>query len=58
MARYNQHQGFSDVLTAMGFISSKAKADKWMRDNNKLYEYIAVCVDDLLIAASNSKEIV
>jgi hypothetical protein len=47
MAGYNQHQGFADVLRAMGFI--------WMKDNNNLYEYIAVYVDDLLIAARNPK---
>jgi hypothetical protein len=47
MARYNQHQGFADVLRAMGFIPSKAKADIWMRANY-----------DLLNAARNPKEIV
>jgi hypothetical protein len=45
------------VLRAMGFIRSKAKADIWMRENNNLYEYIAVYVDDLLIAARNPKAI-
>jgi hypothetical protein len=58
MAGYNQHQGFADVLRAMGFIPSKAEADIWMRKNNNLYEYIAVYFDDLLIAARNPKEIV
>jgi hypothetical protein len=29
-----------------------------MMENNSLYEYIAVYVDDLLIAAKNPKEIV
>jgi Reverse transcriptase (RNA-dependent DNA polymerase) len=53
MAGYNQHQILADVLRAMGFIRSKAKADI-----NNLYEYIAVYVDDLLIAARNPKEIV
>jgi Reverse transcriptase (RNA-dependent DNA polymerase) len=57
MAGYNQHR-FADVLRAMGFIPSKAKSDIWMRDSNNLYEYIAVYVDDLLIAARNPKEIV
>jgi hypothetical protein len=37
MAGYNQHQGFADVLRAMGIIPSRAKADIWMRENN-LYE--------------------
>jgi hypothetical protein len=57
MSRYNQHQEFADVLTAMGFILSHAKAAIWMKENNNLYEYIAVYIDDLLIAAKNPKEI-
>jgi Reverse transcriptase (RNA-dependent DNA polymerase) len=52
------HQRFADVLRAMGFISSKAKADIRMRENNSLCKYIAVYVDDLLIAARNPKAIV
>jgi hypothetical protein len=62
MAGYNQHEGFSDVLRAMGFIPRKTEADIWIRENNSLYEYtavyVAVYVDDLLIAARNPKEIV
>jgi Reverse transcriptase (RNA-dependent DNA polymerase) len=58
MAGYNQHQGFADVLRAMGFIPSKAKADICMREINNLYEYIAVYADDLLITARNAREIV
>jgi hypothetical protein len=46
------------VLRAMGFIPSQAKADIWMKDNNNLYEYIAVYINDLLIAAKIPKEIV
>jgi hypothetical protein len=42
----------------MGFIPSQAKADIWMKENNNLYEYNAVYVNDLLIAAKNPKEIV
>jgi hypothetical protein len=57
MAGYNQHQGFADALRAMGFIRSKTKANIWMKENNNLYEYIAVYVDILLIAARNPKEI-
>jgi hypothetical protein len=53
--RYNQHQGFVDVLRAMVFIPSKTEADILMRENNSLYEYIDEYVDDLLISA---KEIV
>jgi hypothetical protein len=58
MAGYNQQLVFSDVLRAMGFIRSKAKDDIWMRENNNLYEYIAVYVVDLLNAARNPKEFV
>jgi Reverse transcriptase (RNA-dependent DNA polymerase) len=50
------HQKFADVLRSMGFIKCKAETDIWMRDNNGLYEYIAVCVDDLLIAARDAGE--
>ncbi|MFA9289535.1 MAG: reverse transcriptase domain-containing protein [Weeksellaceae bacterium] len=52
------HQRFSDVLRAMGFNQSKAKADIWMRENDGIYEYIAVYVDDLLIAARDPKSII
>ena len=52
------HQRFADVLRAIGFTQSKAESDIWMRENNGLYEYIAVYVDDLLIAARNPEEIV
>jgi hypothetical protein len=31
-------------------MQSKVESDIWMRENNGLYEYIAVHVDDLLIA--------
>jgi Reverse transcriptase (RNA-dependent DNA polymerase) len=58
MAGYKQHQGFADMLRAMGFIPSRAEDDIWIRENNSVYEYIAVYVDDLMIAARNPKEIV
>jgi Reverse transcriptase (RNA-dependent DNA polymerase) len=51
------HQRFADVLRSMGLIESKAKTDIWMRENNGLYEYIAVYVDDLLIAARDPGEV-
>ena len=41
----------SDVLRSMGFFPCKAEPDIWMRRNGDLYEYIAVYVDDLAIAA-------
>jgi Reverse transcriptase (RNA-dependent DNA polymerase) len=52
------HQRFSDVLRDMGFVPSKAEADIWMREGDGVYEYIAVYVDDLLIAARDPKKIV
>ena len=52
------HQRFADVLRAMGFTPSKAEADIWMRESDNLYEYIAVYVDDLLIAARNPEAII
>jgi Reverse transcriptase (RNA-dependent DNA polymerase) len=47
----------ADVLRVMGFVQSKAESDIWMQENDGLYEYIAVYVDDLLIAARNPGEI-
>jgi Reverse transcriptase (RNA-dependent DNA polymerase) len=41
----------------MGFTQSKAESDIWMREKDGLYEYIAVYVDDLLIAARDPGEI-
>ena len=45
------HDRFADVLRDMGFGPSMVEPDIWMRRNGELYEYIAVYVDDLLIAA-------
>jgi hypothetical protein len=42
----------------MGFFPSKAENDMWMRRNGDVYEYIAVYVDDLAIAAKDPKAIV
>jgi Reverse transcriptase (RNA-dependent DNA polymerase) len=52
------HERLSDVLRAMGFFPSLAEPDIWMRKVDDHYEYIAVYVDDLLIASKNPKEIV
>ena len=51
---------FSDFLTEMGFALSKAEPDIWMRLNDEanLYEYIAVYVDDLAIAAIDCNSII
>jgi hypothetical protein len=41
----------------MGFNPCKTENDIWMRKKNGLYEYIAVYVDDILIAATDPKGI-
>lgn len=51
------HERFADVLRDMGFFPSKAEQDIWMRDKGDHYEYIAVYVDDLLIASKTPKVI-
>ena len=50
-------RNFSDVLRDMGFEMSKADPDVWMRQNEDVWEYIAVYVDDLAIAAKDHKSI-
>jgi len=52
------HKRLSDVLRNMGFIPSKAERDIWMQDCGDHYEYIAVCVDDLLIASKDPSSII
>ena len=51
------HQRFADVLRSMGFVPCKAENDIWMHKNQELYEYIAVYVDDIMVAARNPSEI-
>ena len=41
----------------LGFFPCKVEPDIWLRRNGDVYEYIAVYVDDLAIAARNPKEI-
>jgi Reverse transcriptase (RNA-dependent DNA polymerase) len=52
------HQFFADVLHSMGFAPTKADADIWMQECNDPYEYIAVYVDDLFIAARDPNEMI
>jgi Reverse transcriptase (RNA-dependent DNA polymerase) len=52
-----RHQCFADILCFMGFVQSRAESDIWMRENDGLYEYVAVYVDNLLIAAIDPGEI-
>ena len=51
------HQRFSDVLCDKGFELCKAVTDVWMRKSpcGTCYEYIAVYVDDLLMAMKDPK---
>ena len=52
------HEKFSLVLKEMGFFPCKAEPDIWMRSNGDSYDYIAVYVDDLAIAAKDPQTIV
>ena len=52
------HEQFADCLREMGFSPSKAEPDIWLHPNGSKYEYIAVYVDDLAIAAEDPKKIV
>ena len=52
------HERFADCLREMGFKPCKAEPDIWMRRNGNVYEYIAVYVDDLAIAAKDPSEII
>ncbi len=52
------HERLSDVLRDMGFVPSKAEPDIWMRDCGDHYEYIAVYVDDLMIASKDPSTLV
>ena len=51
------HEKLSLILQKIGFFPCKSEPDIWMREKNSKYEYIAVYVDDLAIAAENPKEI-
>jgi hypothetical protein len=51
------HDKLHDILISMGFFPSKADPDIWMRDKEDHYEYIAVYVDDLMVASRKPKEI-
>ncbi len=51
------HERFADILRSMGFTPSKAEPDIWMRARGDHYEYIAVYVDDVIIASKDPKGI-
>ena len=52
------HDRLYDALTAMGFTPSRADPDIWMRKREGHYEYVAVYVDDLLIASKDPSSII
>lgn len=53
------HDRFADCMRDMGFFPSKAEPDIWMRAReDSYYEYIAVYVDDLAIAAKDPASII
>ena len=51
---------FYDIIKDMGFTPSKADPCVWMRENKtlKCYEYLAIYVDDLCIAAQDPGQII
>ena len=51
------YERLADCLKDMGFSPCREEPDIWMREKDSLYEYIAVYIDDLAIAARDSKEI-
>ena len=52
------HERLADCLRSMGFAPSWSEPDIWMRRAGDVYEYVAVYVDDLAIAAKNPQEII
>jgi hypothetical protein len=52
------HERFADTLRDLGFTASKADSDVWMRENRGIYEYIAVYVDDIAVAAHDPEGII
>jgi len=52
------HEKLHDILREMGFTPSKAEEDIWMRAKGDHYEYIAVYVDDLMIASKDPEAII
>ena len=50
------HEKLAKILLKIGFVTCKVEPDIWMRRNGTKYEYIAVYVDDLAIAAENLRK--
>ena len=51
------HEFFADTMHDMGFFPSKADPDVWMRKNGDFYDYVAVYVDDLVVAAKKAQTV-
>ena len=51
------HDRFSECLQQEGFFPCKAEPDVWIRRNEDVHEYVAVCVNDLAFAMKNPKEL-
>ena len=52
------HDRLFDALSEMGFKPSRANSDIWMQEKDGHYEYVAVYVDDLLIASQDPQVII
>ena len=52
------HEIFVDCLREMIFPPYKAESDIWIRPNNQCYDYIAVYVNDLVIALLCPQDII
>jgi hypothetical protein len=52
------HDRLHDVLRDLGFTPPMAEEDIWMKDMGDHYNYIAVYVDDLLVASKDPKFII
>ena len=52
------HQHLAMNLKKMGFVSTKADSDLWMRDKGDHYEYIACYVDDIMIFSRDTQAII
>ncbi|MGH7974356.1 MAG: reverse transcriptase domain-containing protein [bacterium] len=52
------HERMADVLRDLGWTTSLADADVWMKDCGTHYEYICVYVDDLIVVGKRPMELI
>jgi hypothetical protein len=52
------HQRFADTLCDLGFTASKADSNVWMRENSDVYEYSAMYIDNIAVAAHDPEKII